>query len=256
MAALQARIATYSEPHFKDFFQCVSDAFAFREDWTPLMHTMMASFAKDHPDASVKELQEKVVAGVIGSTKAMLKQVNDEKTALEKKCRADVAAVNKQLEDLQDSLVMINGESKLEFYKNKFHEQLVCRPGTNEPIVCPYTGQVTTKSKQYQDERDRALADLERVKQLMPSDETNALLLRTKKKAQVFKRKYKYVKSYLNEDQYMSNFSDGHCDTDKGHSEDSDDDLRAERAAVVRVFMHDPSIPMGFSVRPASPDAY
>jgi hypothetical protein len=252
VATLRVRVETYSEPLFKDFIQCVGDA--FKDDSKAAMLRVLEVHRRANPHFSNTDLYECLAVGMLCATNIKIKEHENANIELEKQCKKDVAALKKQLADLEASMYMIDGESKEDFYKNKFHEQLVCYPGTNNPIVCLVTGQVKTKSKQYEDERNQALVELERVKQLMPSDETNALLGRAKQKARVLKRKYKYLKTYLLENQYMSSFSDGFCDTDKGHPEDSDDDLRAERAAVVRVVRHDPGIPIGFTVRPASPD--
>ena len=252
VVTLRARIEQYSDPHFKDFSRFVRDA--FKDDSKKALCNLLKEYKPYFPGKSILELHEQIIQGSVEGYGEMIDKYIETRHDFETKCKKEVEAVKKQLVELEASMYTIDNERKEDFFKRKFYSLLVCDSRTGEPVVCPITGEVETKAERYEKERNQALAELDRVKQLMPSDETNALLGRAKKKARVFKRKYKYLKTYLLENQYMSSFSDEFCDSDKGHDEDSDDDLRAERVAVKKVVRHDPSIPMGFSVRPASPD--
>jgi hypothetical protein len=76
-----------------------------------------------------------------------------------------------------------------------------------------------------------------------------------KKKARTLKRKYANAKVQLKDNCYVDSLDDKHCERDKDFSEDSDAELREEPKPEEepRMMYHDPSVPMGFVVRPASP---
>lgn len=253
VAMLRQRVEEYRNPCIQQFVLVLRDA--FKEKSKDTMLECIESYKQIHPELSIPEISERLLRGSLEFWCKELSANSDKSSELERKWKNELDAVKKQLADTEASLYEIDGENKIDRYRRKYYSLLVCNPETGEPVVCPFTGEVETKAQRYEKERNQALAEVERLQQRMPSDETNALLARTKKKARVFKRKYYYLKTYLLENQYMSDFSDKHCDSDRGHDEDSDVELRAERSVVVQHRLHDPSIPMGFSVRPASPDS-
>jgi hypothetical protein len=167
--------------------------------------------------------------------------------ALKKQFAAERDALNARVAAMQQEMFMDDGEKWADFFKRRYYSQMVCDPETGEPRVCPLTGEARSKAAHYESERNEALAKLHELRQRMPSDETTALLGRAQEKARKLKRRYKFLKTYLNEHQYMSDLLDGFCDKVNSASE-SDDDLRGPSRVSV-VVTQDVGVPYGFAVR-------
>ena len=168
--------------------------------------------------------------------------------ALKKQFGVERDALNARLAAMHAELFMEDGEKWADFFKRRYYSQMVCDPETGEPRVCPLTGEARSRAAHYETERNEALAKLLELKQRMPSDETTALLGRAQEKARKFKRRYKFLKTYLHEHQYVSGLLDGFCDSDKGNASESDDDLRPTGPRCV-VVVQDVGVPFGFAVR-------
>ena len=168
--------------------------------------------------------------------------------ALKKQFGVERDALNARLAAMHAELFMEDGEKWADFFKRRYYSQMVCDPETGEPRVCPLTGEARSKAAHYETERNEALAKLLELRQRMPSDETTALLGRAQEKARKFKRRYKFLKTYLHEHQYVSGLLDGFCDSDKGNASESDDDLRPTGPRCV-VVVQDVGVPFGFAVR-------
>ncbi len=177
--------------------------------------------------------------------------------------RKEVGALTAQL---NAELYMEDGEKWSDFFKRKYYGHLVLDDETGLPVTCPHTGEVIPKSAVYERERDVVLAELEDLRKRMPSDEVSALLERVRRKARVFKRKYRFLKTVVHEHLYVKEeddlVNDAFCETDdpKVHDEDSDDEIRvvypssssSKRAGPGVV--QDIAVPLGFTVRPADED--
>ena len=185
-------------------------------------------------------------------TKRMMCRVHDQRikevAAIRDKCTDQMKGLYSKIESLENALFQIDGTSLVEHYKNLFHGFLVVDSVTGEPIVNPHTGEVIPKYKAYEKERNEALAELEEMRKKMPSKEMEELLERVKLKTRQFKRKYKALKTFLRENEYMDDFDDKFCDVDRGHEEDSDDDIRLGGPRKVVVYQ-DIGLPFGFTAK-------
>lgn len=182
----------------------------------------------------------------------------EEKTQL----RFEMERLKKDFEKERDALnaqiFMDDGEPWKDFFRRKYYSLLVCDPDTGEPWVCPYTGEVQPKSAHHEQEKNRALEELADLKQRMPAADLIALHQRVQRKARVFKRKYANARRILVSECYLQ-LSDGHCDTDKGWSSDSDDDLRrsgprSRREEEFARIHRDIAVPPGFTARSVGED--
>lgn len=199
---------------------------------------------------------------------------NDPKVPAKPSLQMQLKAAESKMKEMHKQLYMEDGETWIEFYKNKYYSQLITDYATGEPYVNPLTGEVTTKSEKYEEELNKALAKIDEFQMMMPSAQTNLLLASAQKKARQFKRKYRYTKAYLDENHYVSDIEDEFCDSDKvinylhvyfiqillsilsqGKDEDSDDELRAggPRPIVIPYDMAS-GIPFGFSLAPSTED--
>lgn len=140
---------------------------------------------------------------------------NDPKVPAKPSLQMQLKAAESRMNEMHKLLYMEDGGTWIDFYKNKYNDQLISDYATGEPYVNPLTGEVTPKSKKYEEELNKALAKIEEFQMMMPSAQTNILLERAQKKARQFKRKYRYVKTYLDENQYISDVEDEFCDSDK-----------------------------------------
>lgn len=183
VAMLRQRVEEYRNPCIQQFVLVLRDA--FKEKSKDTMLECIESYKQIHPELSIPEISERLLRGSLEFWCKELSANSDKLSELERKWKNELDAVKKQLADTEASLYEIDGENKIDRYRRKYYSLLVCNPETGEPVVCPFTGEVETKAQRYEKERNQALAEVERLQQRMPSDETNALLARTKKKARV-----------------------------------------------------------------------
>ena len=222
---------------------------AWKEDAMAEMERTVVKYGYCYPGFSVDKIRANIVCTSLRTAEQYEDKWYKEGDRLEKKW-------TDQVEKLEAELYEIDGTTnKVERYRNLYYSQLVCRPGTNLPVECPYTGAVETKAEYYEKEWNKALADVERLEKLMPSDVMSALLTSVKKKARTLKRKYANAKVQLKDNCYIDSLDDKHCERDKDFSEDSDAELRElpKPDEEPRMMYHDPSVPPGFVARPPSP---
>ena len=195
---------------------------------------------------------ERIRIAVIKAVDSVTSSFMAEIRGKESKYDATIKTLNDRYASLVESLYMIDGMTWVDHFKQKFYSLLVVDAETGEPRLTPYTGEVIPKYKMYEQERNEALAELDELKTKMTSKETDVLLERVKFKTRQFKRKYKNLKTYLNDTVYINDFDDKFCDVDKGHDEDSDDDIRLGGGGARRgdeTIQHDVGLPYGFAAR-------
>jgi hypothetical protein len=162
---------------------------------------------------------------------------------------ARIKTLNDQISRMYDEMLMTDGEPWKDFYQRKYYDFLVLDSETGKPCENPHTGEAIPKHKLYERERNEAVAELEELKKKMTPKETEELLERVKLKTRQFKRKYKALKTFLHESEYMEPFDDKFCDVDKGNDEDSDDDIRLGGPREPFRNHHDVGLPFGFAAR-------
>ena len=246
---LKKQIETYQNLSSDRFLAVVYDK--WREDPAAEMERAVARFGYSYRRlVSVDTLHANIVCTSVKMAQDWKDKWINKQDELEKVWTDQVKQLKKDLYDNPDD----DRTSKVVRFQNLYYSQLVCRPGTNLPDKCPYTGAVKTKAEKYKEEWETALADVERMKKLMPADDMSALLKSVKKKARTLKRKYANAKVQLKENCYIDSLDDKHCERDNDFSSDSDEELREEKQEEEpRMLYHDPSCPPGFRVRPASP---
>ena len=175
----------------------------------------------------------------IDDYKKKAEQAEDELHAEKRKHKAEI----KSLENAQ-YVHEYGEETWKDFFKRKFYDQMVIDPSTKEPRVCQHTGEAISKARKFENQRDEARAELDKLRALMPSAKTNALLRRVQLKARQFKRKYMNAKDYMRAT-YKVTLDDKFCESDKNFDADSDEDLGGESRP--RVVEHDFALPHGFS---------
>jgi hypothetical protein len=246
---LKKQIETYQNLSLDRF---LAEMYAeWREDPAAEMERAVARFGYSYKRlVSVDTLHANIVCTSVKMAQDWKDKWINKQDELEKVWTDQVEQLKKDLYDNPDD----DRTSKVVRFQNLYYSQLVCRPGTNVPDKCPYTGAVKTKAEYYEKELETALADVERMQKLMPADDMSALLTSVKKKARTLKRKYANAKKQLRDDFYIDSLDDKHCERDKDFSSDSDAELREPKPEEEpRMMYHDPSVPPGFQARPPSP---
>jgi hypothetical protein len=246
---LKKQIETYQNLSLDRF---LAEMYAeWREDPAAEMERAVARFGYSYKRlVSVDTLHANIVCTSVKMAQDWKDKWFNKQDQLEKVWTDQVEQLKKDLYDNPDD----DRTSKVVRFQNLYYSQLVCRPGTNVPDKCPYTGAVKTKAEYYEKELETALADVERMQKLMPADDMSALLTSVKKKARTLKRKYANAKKQLRDDFYIDSLDDKHCERDKDFSSDSDAELREPKPEEEpRMMYHDPSVPPGFQARPPSP---
>ena len=207
-------------------------------------HELMAGLSPVSAEAEARRTKIAVDAVAISTTKLHM----DKAKLKDAESDACIKALNDQISAMHSGMLMADGEPWMDFFKRKYYDFLVLDSETGMPCENPHTGEAIPKHKLYERERNEAVAELEELKQKMTPKEMEELLERVKLKTRQFKRKYKALKTFLRENEYMEPFDDKFCDVDKGHAEDSDDDIRLGGPRRM-VFHHDAGLPFGFSAR-------
>jgi hypothetical protein len=160
-------------------------------------------------------------------------------------------SANARIKALEAEVYMGDGEEKrVDYIKRKYYSLLVLDPLTKEPKTCQITGEVLTKAMKYERKWKQAVAELEALKEKMPSDECVVLLKRVQQKARIFKRKYNYTRQILIKDFYIEDLDDEFLEDDKNVDDsDTDDELRADGPRPAMAIDHDIAVPLGFAVR-------
>jgi len=151
-----------------------------------------------------------------GITLAPLKLGNeeshDEKESLVQHFALEMGRMRSEMQKMTNSVYMQDGSKWVDFYKKKYYDQLVIDHCTQEPYICPETGEPLTKSMVYQKERDEALTEFETFRKLVDSMNFIERLEEANNKAAVFERKYRFLKTYVLENFNISSDLSSDCD--------------------------------------------
>ncbi len=180
---------------------------------------------------------------------------------LERRFQAEISALKAQVAEAY----MGDGEKWADFFKRKYYSLLVLDDETGLPQVCPHTGEALPKAAKFERERDEALAEVRDLRMRLPADATLALLERVQRKARHFKRKYRFLKTFMRENLYVGDMDDTFCETtDKVHSDpESDEEIRGGEPSKYYYSSttpsspshhHDLAVPFGFVAREPADD--
>jgi hypothetical protein len=151
-----------------------------------------------------------------GITLAPVKFGNDEslneKESLVQHFALEMGRMRSEMQKMANSVYMQDGSKWVDFYKKKYYDQLVIDHCTQEPYICPETGEPLTKSMIYQKERDEALTEFETFRNLVDSMNFTERLEQANNKAAVFERKYRFLKTHVLENFYNSSDLSSDCD--------------------------------------------
>jgi hypothetical protein len=162
------------------------------------------------------------------------------------------AAYNARISAMDEERYINNaahGETKVDFFKRKYYEQMVMDPTTGEPAVCILSGEAISKAHKYNKELVRVSNELDLAKEQMTSAESIVHLKRVQLKARQFKRKYAYAKKILRDEFKTTAIDDKFCESDKNCGDDadeSDEDLRSSGPRRTVVVQQDIGLPFGF----------